>query len=91
MTIKVHIPAHLRGLYGTERVEQVEAENVAELVAVLDKRYRGMGERLLEPDGTLRRWVNIFISGDQIRWQGAADTELEADAEVWIVPNVAGG
>jgi hypothetical protein len=37
---------------------------------------------------SLRRWVNIFISREQTRWQGVADTPLESDAEVWIVPNM---
>ncbi len=61
------------------------------MAQALDARFPGIGERLLEPDGRLRRYVNVFINGEDARWQAEADARLAADAEVWIVPNVAGG
>ena len=91
MTAQVHIPSMLRRLYGTQPVEAVEAANVIEMARALDERFPGMLERLLEPDGNLRRYVNIFINGEDARWQGDAHAPLGPDAEVWIVPNVAGG
>ena len=63
MTVKVHIQAHLRGLYDTERGEDMAVGSVAEFVDALEARFPGTGERLLEPDGSLRSWVSIFISG----------------------------
>ena len=81
----------LRRLYGTQPVEAVEAANVIEMAHALDERFPGMLERLLEPDGNLRRYVNVFINGEDARWQGHAHARLGPDAEVWIVANVAGG
>jgi molybdopterin synthase sulfur carrier subunit len=91
MSARVHIPALLRRLYATERIELVEATTIAELVDALDRRYPGMAERLLEPDGSLRRYVHIFVDGEDIRAEASASSPLRPDAQVWIVPNVAGG
>jgi sulfur-carrier protein len=91
MAARVHIPSMLRRLYGTQPVESVEAANVTEMAHSLDERFPGILERLLEPDGNLRRYVNVFINGEDARWQGDAHAPLAPDAEVWIVANVAGG
>jgi hypothetical protein len=45
----------------------------------------------MEPDGSLRRYVNVFVEQDDGRWPGEANTELESGKQVWIVPNIAGG
>ncbi len=45
----------------------------------------------MEPDGSLRRYVNVFVEQDDGRWPGEADTQLENGKRVWIVPNIAGG
>ena len=91
MPVRVHIPSLLRRLYSTQPIESVEASTVREMASALDARFPGIGERLLEPDGRLRRYVSIFINGEDARWQGDARARLGPDAEVWIVPNVAGG
>lgn len=90
-TVTVRIPAQIRRLYGAQPQERVSAATVAGLIAALDARYPGMGERLAEPDGRLRRWVNVFINGQDVRELGNTDARLEAGAEVIIVPSVAGG
>jgi molybdopterin synthase sulfur carrier subunit len=91
MTVSVRIPAQIRRLYGAQSWEQVEADTVAALIVALDARYPGMGERLTEADGQLRRWVNVFVEGNDIRAQDGLDTPLRPGAEVFIVPSVAGG
>jgi molybdopterin synthase sulfur carrier subunit len=91
MTVRVHIPSLLRHLYATQPIESVEAATVAEMASALNARYPGIGERLLEPDGQLRRYVNVFVDGEDARAQGEAKARLGTDAEVRIVPNVAGG
>ncbi|MCH7587019.1 MAG: molybdopterin synthase sulfur carrier subunit [Chloroflexi bacterium] len=91
MATKVHIPSLLRRLFHSDSVVQVNAASIAELVRELDKNFPGMAERLIEPDGSIRRYVNIFVSHKKERVQGNAGTQLEKDAEVWIVPNIAGG
>jgi hypothetical protein len=57
----------------------------------LDERYPGIASRLLEPDGSLRRYVNVFVEGDDGRWPGEAESVVHPGADVWIVPNIAGG
>ena len=90
-TVRVRIPAQIRRLYGAQAQESVTAATLADLIVALDARYPGIGERLTEPDGRLRRWVNVFIDGQDVRELGNTSARLEAGAEVIIVPSVAGG
>ncbi len=89
--VTVRIPAQIRRLYGAQAQETLAAATVAELVDALEARYPGMGERLLEPGGGLRRWVNVFVQGDDVRTLLGVATPLRPGDEVWIVPSVAGG
>lgn len=89
--VRVRIPAQIRRLYGTQTHETVDAGSVAELVRALDARYPGMGDRLAEPDGRLRRWVNFFVDGEDVRTLAGEATPLRPGCEVLIVPSVAGG
>lgn len=89
--VVVRIPAQIRRLYGAQAQERLAASTVAELVARLDAAYPGMGERLMEPTGQLRRWVNVFVQGEDVRSLDGTATLLHAGDEVWIVPSVAGG
>jgi molybdopterin synthase sulfur carrier subunit len=91
LSIRVHVPSALQTLYHTQRIEEVEADTVAEVVIVLNERYPGIHDRLMEPDGSLRRYVNVFVEQEDGRWPGKADTQLENGKQVWIVPNIAGG
>ena len=91
MAVSVRIPAQVRRLYGAQSWERVEADSVVAVIAALDVRYPGLGERLTEPDGQLRRWVNVFVDGFDIRTQEGMDTALRDGVEVFIVPSVAGG
>jgi molybdopterin converting factor small subunit len=87
----VRIPAQLRRLYGTQARESVQADSVTALVHALDARYPGIGARLMEPDGHMRRWVNVFVGSEDIRALGGEATPLRPGDEVSIVPSVAGG
>jgi sulfur-carrier protein len=91
MPIRVHLPWLLRQPYSAQPIEIVEAGTVAGMARALEARFPGIGERLLEPDGRLRRYVHVFINGEDARRQGKADDPLGPEAEVWIVANVAGG
>lgn len=91
MAVSVRIPSQIRRLYGAQPWEAVEADTVAEVVAALDERFPGMGERLMEPDGQMRRWVNVFVDGRDIRLLAGVETSLAPGAKVYIVPSVAGG
>ncbi len=89
--VHVRIPAQIRRLYGAAAHERVNAATVRDVVQALDARYPGMGERLAEPGGQMRRWVNIYVDGEDIRNQAALETPLRAGCEVIIVPSIAGG
>ena len=91
MTVLVHMPSMLQGLYHTDRLEELDAGTVAEMASALNARYPGIAERLLEPDGSLRRYVNVFVEGEDGRQQAEASTPIDEGKQVWIVPNVAGG
>ena len=69
----------------------MHARSVAEVTAALNEQYPGIHERLMEPDGSLRRYVNVFVEGDDGRWPAEADDPVEDGRQVWIVPNIAGG
>ncbi len=89
--VQVRIPAQIRRLYGAAAQERVDAATVRELVQQLEARYPGMGERLVEPGGRMRRWVNIYVDGEDIRTGAGLEMPLRAGAEVIIVPSIAGG
>jgi molybdopterin converting factor small subunit len=93
-TLFVRIPAQIRRLYGAQSTEQLpaaEAPTVAQMVRALDARFPGMGERLTEPDGRLRRWVNVYVNGADVRDLAGVQTPLAPGIEVIIVPSIAGG
>lgn len=89
--VKVRIPSQIRRLYGAQAWEPMTAACVGDIIVELERRYPGMGERLSEPDGALRRWVNVFIDGEDVRNLAGTATPLAPGAEVQIVPSVAGG
>lgn len=91
MAVTVHLPAALRRLLGTATVERVEAGTVREAIRALDALYPGLAERLCEPSGALRPYVNVFVGQHDIRRLAEIDAPLGDGAGVYVVPSVAGG
>ncbi|GAC1647828.1 MAG: MoaD/ThiS family protein [Herpetosiphon sp.] len=89
--VAVRIPAQIGRVFGAQAWEQVEAAHVSDLISLLDARFPGLGERLTEPNGEMRRWINVFVDGEDIHALGGMATPLRDGAEVYIVPAVAGG
>ncbi len=87
----VRIPTPLRKLTQGREVISTQAANVSELITVLERDYPGMRERLLDDKGQLRRFINIFVGQDDIRFLQQLDTPLQEGADVSIVPAIAGG
>jgi MoaD family protein len=87
----VRIPTPLRKL--TQGKEEVSAtgSTVAELIADLEKSYPGIKERICDADGGVRRFVNIFVREEDIRFLQNLDTPVKDGDEVSIVPAIAGG
>ncbi len=90
MPVKVKIPTPLQRLtQGKEEVEG-EAGTIMELVNNLDKKYSGIGERISE-GGKIRRFVNVYVNEEDIRFLKAEETVVKDGDEVSIVPAIAGG
>jgi sulfur-carrier protein len=91
MSVTVKIPTQLRSVTDGEAEAAVEeAATVGEVLDGLYERYDGLRERIAE-DGDLRRFVNVYVGGEDIRFLDGLDTTVEDGDEVTILPAVAGG
>jgi molybdopterin synthase sulfur carrier subunit len=90
MAVTVKIPAQLRAVTGGEDEVEVDGSTVGEVLDAVFTAHTDLRERITE-DGTLRRFVNVYVSGEDIRFQDGLDTELADGDEVTILPAVAGG
>jgi len=90
MGVVVKIPAQLRTLTGGEGETQVEGGSVGEVLEALFDRYDGLRDRITE-NGELRRFVNVYAGGEDIRFGQGLDTPVNDGDEVTILPAVAGG
>jgi len=86
----VKIPAQLRAVTGGEEELEVDGETVGEALDAVFSLHDDLRERITE-DGGLRRFVNVYVSGEDIRFQDGLDTPLADGDEVTILPAVAGG
>jgi sulfur-carrier protein len=91
MPVTVRIPTQLRNLSGGASEVAVEGDTVAAALAALDAAHPGFGERLHDETGSLRRFVNVFVADEDIRFLDGVKTPLPDGAVVSIVPAVAGG
>src|SRR5579875_2423034 len=90
MAITVKIPTQLRQATGGEATASVEGSTVGEVLDSLYARYGELRSRIAE-DGGLRRFVNVYVGGEDIRFLDGLDTPVEDGDEVTILPAVAGG
>jgi hypothetical protein len=91
MIITVRIPTQLRQLTGGQGEIPVEAVTVGDALRALDGTNPGFGERIFDEAGALRRFVNIFLAEEDVRFLSGLDTPLTEGAVLSIVPAVAGG
>ena len=90
-SIQVVIPTPLRSYTGGEAKVGGSGATVGEVLADLDARFPGLGDRIREPDGEIRRFVNVFVNGENVRKLQGAATPLKGGDEVGIIPAMAGG
>jgi len=90
MPIKVRIPTPLQKITNGKAEVECTAKNVAELVEVLEKDYPGIKERLSD-GGKIRRFINIYVNEEDIRFVNKEETTLKDGDSVSIVPAIAGG
>jgi len=88
---KVRIPTQLRELSAGQSELDVEGATVADVLKALDAAHPGFRDRLYDDNGKLRRFVNVFVADEDIRFLDGLDTEVADNQTVSIVPAVAGG
>ena len=91
MPVLVRIPTPLRSLTKGNAEIQAKGDTIDSLVSDLDRQYPGLKERLLDEAGELRRFINIYVNQEDIRFLQAKKTGLKDGDEVSIVPAIAGG
>ena len=90
MAVTVRIPTPLRTLTGGEEQVQADGSTVQQVIENLEKKHPGIRDRLLDEKG-VRRFVNIYVGDEDIRFLDGLDTKLENGVEISIVPAIAGG
>ena len=90
MAVKVRIPTPLQKLTGQSEVE-VRASNIKDLISQLEKNYPGIKDRICDESGKIRRFVNVYLNEEDIRFLKQEETSLKDGDEISIVPAIAGG
>lgn len=91
MAVKVRIPTPLRKITGGSDEVTAEGSTVSEVIDDLEKNYPGLKERICEEDGSLRRFVNLYLNDEDIRFMDNLSTGLKENDELSIIPAIAGG
>ena len=91
MSVHVRIPAPLRSLTAGESEVNVEGSSVADALESLESRFPEIRARLRDDEGELRRFVNLYVNGEDIRFLAGLQTALNSGDEMSIIPAVAGG
>lgn len=91
MSVRVRVPTPLRTLTGGQSDVTADGGDVAACLTDLEAKFPGMATRILEPDGEVKRFVNLFVNGEDIRFLDGTGTPLKAGDELSIVPAMAGG
>lgn len=91
MAVSVRIPTILRTYTGGESEVSATGANVSEILDDLDANYAGVKGRIVDEDGKLRRFVNVYVNNDDVRFEQDLATPTPDGAEVSVIPAVAGG
>ncbi len=91
MAIEVRIPTILRTYTDGEKSVEATGATLSELIENLESNHPGIKARLLEDQGDLRRFVNLYVNDEDVRFTGGLDTELSDGDQVVVLPAVAGG
>ncbi len=91
MSVKVRIPTPLRNLTEGQELVEVEGKTVDEVIEALQNKYTGLKERICDENGQVRRFVNIYLNSEDIRYIDGKETAVKEGDELSIVPAIAGG
>jgi len=87
----IRIPTPLRKLTGDQEVVVAEGSTVGELIDHLERSYPGLKERLCDEEGNVRRFINVYLNDEDIRFLEEKATPVKETDEISIVPAIAGG
>ena len=91
MTTRVTIPTPLRRFTAEDAEIDVQADTIAEILDELDQKYPGLKDRLCEEGGELRRFFNVYVNGEDVRFLDDLQTKVPPGGEVSIIPAISGG
>jgi molybdopterin synthase sulfur carrier subunit len=91
MSVSVRIPTILRTYTGGESEVSAEGGTLAEVLDSLDGSYPGIKARILDDQGAIRRFVNVYVGNDDVRFLQALDTSTPEGTQISVIPAVAGG
>ncbi|HEV2451213.1 MAG TPA: MoaD/ThiS family protein [Streptosporangiaceae bacterium] len=91
MSVSVRIPTILRSYTGGAAEVKAEAGSLRAVITGLDADYPGLAGRILDDEGKLRRFVNVYVGDEDVRFAQGLDTPVPAGAQVSVIPAVAGG
>jgi molybdopterin synthase sulfur carrier subunit len=91
MSQKVRIPTPLRKLTNNEEIVVVNAPTIGEAIVELQSRFPGIQERLMDEQGEVRRFINVYLNEEDIRFLQNKQTPLKDGDEISIIPAIAGG
>jgi sulfur-carrier protein len=91
VTVAIRLPSLLRPAASGQSIVNVEGETVGEILHSLQRSYPGLSGQLLTDDGSLHRFVNVYVNDDDVRYLDKLQTKVDPDDVVSILPAVAGG
>lgn len=91
MPVNVRIPTPLRKLTNDEEVVEVQPGTIASAITELQSKFPGIQERLVDEEGEVRRFVNVYVNEEDIRFLQNSNTPLKDGDEISIIPAIAGG
>ena len=91
MSVSVRIPTILRTYTGGASEVDAQGATLAEVLEHLDGSYPGIRARILDDQGAIRRFVNVYVGNDDVRFLDALDTKTPEGSQVSVIPAVAGG
>lgn len=91
MGLRVRIPTPLQAMTDNQAEVEAQGETVREMLSDLDARFPGIRERICDDEGKLRRFVNVYVNDEDVRFLGGEDTKLKEGDRVSIIPAIAGG
>lgn len=91
MRVKVVVPGPLLHYTGNRKYVELSGSTIDEVLKALDETYPGIGDRVRDEQGKVRRYINIFVNEDDIRNLNAEKTRLRNGDQIYILPSVAGG